>query len=163
MEIKKEKGVVVLRLERPLAEWLSEVLESLARRYGAEPSSLDPKTYGAWYWARGLESAGASAEDREEMLRQSVALRGERAALLREWVAALGGPKDPVEFRLPAGSADALVAALNDHRLALAGRHDWLDTPLEHDLEKIADGAKRVALAEIHFLGAILSGIIEAL
>ena len=164
MEIKKKKGAVVLRLERPLAEWLSEVLEALARRYGAEPSALDPKTAEAWYWPRGLESAGGGRPaDREEMLRQGAALRGERADLVRAWIIALGGSHDPVELEVPNAQADIMVASLNDHRLALAARHGWMDGPLEHDLEKITDGTKRVALAEIHFLGAIVSGIIEAL
>lgn len=163
MEIKKEKGILLLRLERPLAEWLSEVLEALARRYGAGPSTLDPKTADAWYWPKGVESAGLQPADREEMLRQSVALRGERADLIRAWIVALGGSHDPVDLKIPEAQADILVASLNDHRLALAARHGWMDTPLEHDLEKLSDGTKRVALAEIHFLGAIVAGIIDAL
>ncbi|MFZ4695361.1 MAG: hypothetical protein ACOYMV_09565, partial [Verrucomicrobiia bacterium] len=120
MEIKKQKGAVILRLERPLAEWLSEVLEALARRYGAEPSALDPKTAEAWYWPRGLETAGGGRPaDREEMLHQGAALRGERRDMLREWMVSLGGSNNPVDLKIPDAQADILVASLNDHRLAL--------------------------------------------
>lgn len=164
MNILRERDGVLLRIERPLAEWLSEVLESLARRYGADFADLDPKTSTAWYWPKGVESAGGGrSADREEMLRQAVALRSERIPLLKRWIAALGGSGDPATLRLPSAEAEVFVAGVNDHRLALAMRHGWMDTRLEQDLEKIADGTQRVALAEIHFLGAIVGEVLEAM
>ncbi|MCC7518936.1 MAG: DUF2017 family protein [Verrucomicrobiae bacterium] len=164
MRIAKEKDGLVVTFERPIAEWLSEILESLVRRYGVESARLDPRTAEAWYWPKGMESAGGGrASEREEMLRQSLALRGERIPLLRKWIAALGAPRDPVELSVSSAETGAFLACLNDHRLALAARHGWMDAPLEHALEKVADGTKRIALAEIHFLGAILDGLLEAL
>jgi len=165
MRIARKDSQLTLALNPFEARLLRRVLRALIENYQIQPDQIDSKAAQAWYSRRGCLAAKMSAEETREWLEHLHSFRSARLGLLERVVAQLAGRKEGDRpLRLPLEEAPDLMAALNDHRLFLAARHDIgqaeMDLRTLEDFETLKP-PRRLALLEIHLLAQIVEHLLH--
>jgi hypothetical protein len=125
MVVRREQGAVTFSFSLLERKILERALTMLLENYQVNPAEIDERAAAVWYSSAGCRSAGMSAEETADWMKQLHALRFGRIAALRECLEQLGaGPEAASGMRVRAEQADALMTALNDHRLLLAAHHN---------------------------------------
>src|SRR3954469_2371964 len=125
MVVRREPGAVAFSFSLLERKVLERALTTLLENYQVNPAEIDERAAAVWYSSAGCRSAGMSTEETADWMKQLYALRFGRIAILRECLEQLGaGPEAASGMRVRAEQADALMTALNDHRLLLAAHHD---------------------------------------
>jgi hypothetical protein len=119
-----------------------------------------------WYSTRGCATANLSAEETREWIEHLRQFRGARLALLEACQQQLATPRERrYELRITAAQVPDLMAALNDHRLWLAARHDIgqaeMDARAEAQFAALAP-ERQAALMEIDLLAYFIEVLLRA-
>jgi hypothetical protein len=71
------------------------------------------------------------------------------------------GADKEYSLRIPASHLDAWLSSLNQARLALAARHGFTETDLDHDNLASVSTARELSLFQIHFYGFLQECILR--
>ena len=151
-------------LERKVLE---RALAALLENYKVRPEEADQKGAAVWYSARGCQRARMSADETAEWLKQLHHLRTGRMEVLEICLKQFTAQSQPPwALRIPVSQAEALLTALNDHRLLLAARHDIGES--EMSVRSFASLSKlppdqQTALCEIEFLAYLVEELLQLL
>jgi hypothetical protein len=141
---------------------LIRVFEGLVKDYRANPRDLNERVRETWYSSRGRKDAGQNQEDFEEWIRQLQQFRGEYSSLAADWLKTWKMIKqEPFLWTLESEHVDPFLTLINDYRLARAAEMDIGQGEMDAQWDEIPDRARRMALAEIHILAAMMEGLIR--
>ena len=156
MELVRQPGTWVLRLNGPEAALLRESLSAVLEMYAVPPPEMDPKVSEVWYQTGAARKARMTPQETAEWAGHLHEVRSGRIPLLQRWVEALTRTTVPVELAVARDEMETLLQTANDHRLRRAAEHGVGEGDLELDLAGIGDEARRFALVEIHFLAWLI-------
>jgi hypothetical protein len=167
MIVRRDKDAVIFSFSGMECRVIEGVLTALIANYQVPPSELDEKSASVWYSTRGCQSARMSADEAAEWIKQLHNVRSARLEFLQQLLENIGKrPAGPLMLSVPIEKAEALMIALNDHRLLVAARHDIGEAEMDmrtlSALTKLPP-AQQTALYEIHFLAYILEELLHAL
>jgi len=151
-------------LERKVLE---RSIAALLQNYKVRPEEADQKITAVWYSARGCQRARMSADETAEWLKQLHLVRTGRMEVLEVCLKQFTAQSQPPwALRIPVSRAEALLTALNDHRLLLAARHDIGEAQMSvrtfAALTKLPPD-QQTALCEIEFLAYMVEELIQLL
>ena len=167
MMARREKNVLHFTLSSMESRIIERVLASIIANYQLPPAELDEKSGAVWYSRRGCESARMTPEETADWLKQLHNVRSARLEHLQSWLNDLRGrPPGAFTLSIPLERAEALMTALNDHRLLMAARHDVGEAEMEmrtlSALQRMPP-EKQTALYEIHFLAYVIEELLQLL
>jgi hypothetical protein len=168
VRLSRENESLIFTLNRTESFFLASALRDLIEKYRLKPNELDAATAAAWYSPRGCVAAGMSEEETKEWLENLHALkRGTRLQELEEWAAQLAKAEtERPTLRIAIGHATGFITAINDHRLAVAARHEIgqseMDARSPWQLAKLAP-VRVKAVLEIHFLAWMIEETLRVL
>lgn len=144
---------------------LRRALDALAAAYRTPPERIDPRVAAVWYSTRGCQSAGMSSEETSDWVRQIHGFKSANLELVEGWLDQLDErAAGRAILELPLGHAEALVGALNDHRLRAAAEHgigqEEMDLRDPLSVVGLASG-RQAALIEIHFLAWVIEVVLR--
>jgi hypothetical protein len=148
-------------------KFLERALTMLLQNYQINPAELDERAAAVWYSPAGCRSAGMSGEETAEWIKQLHALRASRTAVLESVLSQLRSVSEPpFQADVALDQADALMTALNDHRLLVAAHHNVGES--EMNMRSFAAMARlpprqQTALCEIEFLAYIIDELVHLL
>jgi hypothetical protein len=167
MMARREKKVIEFIFSTLECKIIERVLEAIIKNYQVPPDELDSATAAVWYSTRGCKSARMSAAETADWVKQLRAVRSGRLEMLQKWLADLRSrPPGAFTLRIELDKAEALMTAINDHRLLLAAQHNIGEEELEmRTLAAFTNlpAETQRALYEIHFLAYIIEELIYLL
>lgn len=161
MKITRMNGGRQMDLAGPESALLRQVMEGLSEAYQTAPGELDPMVANAWYGRAGLKEAGIRGEEAIHWIEGLHEVRVVRQAALQRWMKSMPKAGYAGVWNIPEEDVEALVAALNDHRLRRAAEFDLGEGDLEVKAMERAKGDKRIALVEIHFLAWLIELVLH--
>ena len=151
-------------LERKVLE---RTIAALLQNYKIPPAEIDQKVAAVWYSARGCKSARMSADETADWVKQLYSVRTGRIEVLESSLRQFAVQTEPPwALRIAVSQSEALMTALNDHRLLLSARHDIGEA--EMNVRSFASLSKlpprqQTALCEIEFLAYMVEELIQLL
>lgn len=151
-------------LERKVLE---RTIAALLENYKVRPEEVDQKVAAVWYSARGCQGARMSADETAEWFKQLHLVRTGRIKVLENCLKQFAAQSQPPwALDIPVSNAEALLTALNDHRLLIAARHDIGEA--EMSVRSFASLSKlppdqQTALCEIEFLAYMVEELLQLL
>ena len=167
MIVHRKQGTVEFRFSLLEKMVLERALATVAQNYKINPAELDEHAAAVWYSPTGCRSAGMSAEETSDWLKQLQSLRMGRVAILEECLGQLSAKEQsPIKMEITREQADSLMTAINDHRLLVAAHHDIGEA--EMNMRTLASIAKlppsqQTALFEIEFLAYLIDELLQLL
>jgi len=167
MIAKRENDLVLFTFSGLERKVLERIILSLLENYKLSPEQIDRQAAAVWYSTRGCEKARMSSDETADWLKQLHGVRLGRVELLQKCLTQLARRSHgPFTLGIPVQNAEALMTALNDHRLLLAAHHD-IGEP-EMALRSFAAVSKlppsqQAALCEIEFLAYIIDELLQLL
>jgi hypothetical protein len=167
MIARREKDAVLFSFSSMECRVLERVLTALIANYQVPPGELDEKTAAVWYSTRGSKNARMSADEKADWVKQLHNVRSARLEVLQKLLEEIHNkPSGPLMLAIPLEKAEALMTALNDHRLLVAARHDVGEAEMDmrtlSALTKLPP-AQQTALYEIHFLAYVIEELLRVL
>jgi non-ribosomal peptide synthetase component F len=147
-----------LSFNQPEAEFLINVLARLGRHYQEDVSRMPPALRAYWEGAisRGGGTGKTDLTESQEVLAEARAeLRGERLALVENWLREyeLSEEREPWRVEITTAERDEFVAMLNDRRMLIAAELGVTEQDMEADLSRMTNEARRAGILEIDVLG----------
>ena len=167
MIARREKDVILFSFSSMECKVIERVLSAIVANYKVPPEEFDDKSAAVWYSTRGCRAARMSAEETAEWIRQLHSVRSGRLETLQKWLADVEArPAGPFLMAIPIDKTEALMTALNDHRLLVAAQHDVGEA--EMDMRSLSaltklPPEKQSALYEIHFLAYVIEELLHLL
>jgi Domain of unknown function (DUF2017) len=168
MIVHRKQGAVEFRFSLLEKMVLERALATVAQNYKINPAELDEHAAAVWYSPAGCRSAGMSAEETSDWLKQLQSLRMGRVAILEECLRQLNEKREqsPIKMEIGREQADSLMTAINDHRLLVAAHHNIGEA--EMNMRTLAAISKlppsqQTALFEIEFLAYLIDELLQLL
>ena len=165
MQVGRDKKGFQLILFTPERVFLARIFSVILENYTCQPGDLHPRGAEVWFPPVMDETHGESPEDRDFSAGELQGYRSANAILCRNWLGQIQGglAQDPLIFQLPMDESEVFMQVLNDHRIYLAAIHAVTEQDMDVNWHKVADSAKGQALLEIHFLAAIIEGMLQSM
>jgi hypothetical protein len=165
MVVRREPGSVLFSFSLLERKVLERALNMLLQNYRINPAELDERASAVWYSPAGCLSAGLSAEETSDWIKQLHAVRCGRIAVIEDSLRQLTEHHEsPPSLLVKLEQADALMTALNDHRLLIAAHQNIGEA--EMNMRTLAaltrlPPRQQTALFEIEFFAYIIDELLH--
>jgi hypothetical protein len=167
MIARREEDAILFSFSSMECRVIERVLTALIANYQVPPNELDEKIAAVWYSTRGCQKARMSTDETSEWIKQLHHLKSSRLELLQKLLDDIRArPPGPFMLAVPVEKAEALMTALNDHRLLVAARNDVGEAEMDmRTLSSLTNLpiAQQTALYEIHFLAYVIEELLHLL